>query len=360
MADPQQILAQRKRQHETFWRGEGPSLIFVPNQQQMTYDLNDYPRRFEDPTAMWESEIARARSFIDWPTDGIPTVRPNLGVIFVPTLAGQDFEIHEGQMPWPGEPIGRDKILASRDVDVAEQLLMKRAAAFYELHKQKGGPDVAAYATDTQGVFDVAHLLYGDDLFVDMADPGSSALVDEVLEVCCDLYVRATRCLKQLMDEPDRTMIHGHATGQGLHFPQAGVRCSEDTAQLVSPDMIERYILPMVNQCSEPFGGCFVHYCGKHEAMFELMCNSPFVLAIDLGNPESYDPAWLFEQCARSDTVLYSRLPPEEGESWQDMLKRLGELVQSTGARCVLRPPLTPRDRDEAAAMQQMWHELTG
>ncbi len=359
MSDPNQIIEQRKRQHEAFWRGEGPSLIFVPTDQQDIYDLNDYPHRFEDPAAMWESEVNRAKRFIDWPTDGIPTVRPNLGVIFLPTLAGQDFQIHEGQMPWPGEPIPREQILAARDVDVAEQLLMQRAAAFYELHKQKAPPGIIAYAPDTQGVFDVGHLLYGDDLFVDMADPGASALVDEVLEVCCDLYIRATRHVKQLMGEADCTMVHGHGTGQGLHFPQAGVRCSEDTAQLVSPQMIERYILPMVVQCSAPFDGCFVHYCGKHEAMFELMCNSPSVWAIDLGNPESYDPAWLLEQCARSDTVLYSRLAAEEGENWRDYLTRLGKLVKSTGARCVLRPRFVLKDRDEAAAMQQMWHELT-
>lgn len=39
------------------------------------------------------------------------------------------------------------------------------------------------------------------------------------------------------------------------------------------------------------------------------------MVAIDLGNPEKYDLRWLLEDCARSGTVLYSRLPAANGES---------------------------------------------
>ena len=56
---------------------------------------------------MWHSEMRRAEPLIDWPTDGIPTVRLNLGVIFVPAMAGLDYQLPGDAMPWPGEPLAR-------------------------------------------------------------------------------------------------------------------------------------------------------------------------------------------------------------------------------------------------------------
>ena len=47
--------------HEAFWRGDGPSLIFIPAEEQQLYDLSNYPARFRNPHAMWESEMRRAR-----------------------------------------------------------------------------------------------------------------------------------------------------------------------------------------------------------------------------------------------------------------------------------------------------------
>ena len=55
------------------------------------------------------------------------------------------------------------------------------------------------------------------------------------------------------------------------------------------------------------------------------------VRAIDLGNPESYDSRWVLEQCAATNTVLYSRLAAEQGEDWQAYTRRLADLVRQTG-----------------------------
>ena len=78
--------------HKKFWQGQGgPRLIVIPPSRASLYDLNDYPRRLLDPRAMWETEIRRAKAVIGWPTDDIPTIRFNLGVITIPAMAGQSF-----------------------------------------------------------------------------------------------------------------------------------------------------------------------------------------------------------------------------------------------------------------------------
>ena len=321
------------------------------------YDLAGYRARFENPESMWQAEMRRARPVRDWPTDGIPTVRPNLGVIFIPAIAGTGYRIPDGSMPWPGTPLTRETIQALKQLDVTATKLMHLAKEFYALHEARGESEIAAYDPDTQGVFDIAHLLAGEEIFLQLSDEPD--WVRELMEICLDLYVRVSRELKTTMRQATGEMIHGHGTPQGVYFPHAGVRISEDTPTLLSPKMLAALVLPYIERAAEPFGGAFVHYCGRHNAFFEQLCRSPRVRAIDLGNSEMYDLRWLLEQCAAGHKVLYSRIAAWPGEDWQSYLRRLAAGVKDTGARVILRPMVFPETRNECQAMLDLWHELT-
>ncbi len=353
------IIDTRKALHEAFWRGQGPSLILIPAGDVPLYDTTDYRGCFYDPALMWESEIRRARPLIDWPTDGIPTVRPNLGTIFVPALTGQEYVVRDGQMPWVRKPLQPESIRTSQDVCVLDTEVMRLAEAFYRIHAESSERGVAAYHPDTQGVFDIAHLLYGEAIFLDMMDSEKEAWILELLEICLNLMVEATRCVKRFLGEPDNVMMHGHATPQGIYFSNAGIRISEDTATLISPRSIERLVLPPIEKAASFFEGAFVHYCGLHHAFFEMLCKMPCVRAIDLGNPEMYETRWLLEQCAETGTVLCSRVAAEPDEDWESYTRRLGGLVRETGARCILRPLVHPQKREQCLDMKEMWHDIT-
>ena len=361
---------QKIEQHKAFWRGEGPCLILVPPGRDMDqiwqvqiYDTEGYRRRFYDPQRMWESEMSRARPVLDWPTDGIPTVRPNLGVIFVPSMFGQDYEIREGLMPWCGSPLNPRQIRKARKVDVTQTELMRLAEGFYEIHRRCRDGQVAAYHADNQSAFDIAHLVYGDEILYDITGQAKAPWVDELLDICFDVMVRVVQHLKKLLDEPSREMVHGHGTEQGVYFPTAGLRTSEDTPAMISPAHIDRFVIRHIERCAEKFGRVFVHYCGGYEHFFERLCRCGAVNAIDLGNPEMYNTRRLLEFCAETNTVLYSRLAPQQDEKtnrdWKGYIRRLAGLIKDTGARCILRPLVYPRDRADCAAMRRLWHELT-
>lgn len=343
--------------HRQFWNGEGPSLILVPTSQMAQYDTEGYHARFESPALMWEAEMLRARPVVGWPTDGIPTVRPNLGVVFVPGVAGLGYTVKDGQMPWPGRPMDREAIRSVAQVDILGAALMQRAEQFYAIHRASGESEVVAYLPDTQGVFDVAHMLYGTNILYDLVD--DPPWIHELMEISLDLYIRVSLHLKTVTGEPLAEMAHGHGTQQGVYIPHAGVRVSEDTATLLSPAMIERFLLPYIERAAEPFGGCFAHYCGRHEFLHQALCRLPLVKAIDLGNSELYDCRWIMEQCAQTGTALYSRVAAQEGEDWVVYTRRVAGLVRQTGARCILRPMVFPDTREECAAMRDLWHELT-
>lgn len=347
------------RMHEAFWRGEGPSLILIPAAEQESYDLENYPARFRNPRAMWESEMRRALPVVDWPTDGIPCVRPNLGVVFVPAMAGLSYRLPEGSMPWPGEHLTRETIRAARTDAIPTAETMQFAEEFYAIHRESGREDIIAYQADNQGIFDLAHLLYGDALFYDLADPDAASWLQELFQCCRAFYTQATLHMKTFLDEGADSMIHGHGTSQGVFFPTTGSRCSEDTVTLISPDMIDQIVLPQHRKIAGTFGGLFVHFCGRHPSLLEQLCSLEVVRAIDLGNPEFHDTRHVMEVCAETGTVLHSRVAALPGEAWDAYARRLATLTRETGARLMLRPTVFPKTREDAAAMQAFWHENT-
>ena len=349
-------LAEQKRVHERFWQGKGPCLILIPPPEPA--ETTGYLERFAEPRLMWEHEVRRARAVADWPTDGIPTVRPNLGVVFVTSLVGQGYELIEGQYPWSGAPLSESAIREIARIDITQQDLMQRAAALYAFHDRSGEKDIAPYPPDNQGVFDNAQMLYGQQILYDVIDQSRKEWLHELLDICLDLYVRVTQHIKCLIHEDHGTMIHGHGTPQGVYFPHAGTRVSEDTATLLSPATIEEIIMPYVERAASTFSGAFFHYCGRHDSFFEQLCRSPHIRAIDL-QPGMHDVQWLFERCAESGTVLYSELAAQDGEDWRQHVRRIAGLVNQTGARCILRPGVYPTTRSDCAAMRDIWHELT-
>ena len=117
--------------------------------------------------------------------------------------------------------------------------------------------------------------------------------------------------------------------------------------------------MPYVERAAAAFGGAFFHYCGRHDALFEQLCRSPYIRAIDV-QPGMHDLPWMLEQCAESDTVLYSGVTAQNGEDWRAFTERVGGLIRQTGARCILRPGAFPATRDECAVMRDRWQELTG
>jgi len=353
------ISNEKKRLHERFWQGEGPSLILLPPADVDLYDTVQYRGLFYNPRQMWESEMRRARAVVDWPTDGVATVRPNLGTIFVPATAGQEYVVRDGQMPWAGPPLSDEALRKAADSEMDACEVVRLADEFYQIHLDSRQTQIAAYQADTQGVFDVAHMLCGEALLYDLADPQRTQWVEEALGLCLDLTVRAAWHLKRMLGEHDTEMVHGHGTPQGVYFPHAGIRLAEDSAILLSPASIERFVVPVIERSAALFGGAFVHFCGLHRPLLERLCRMHLVRAIDLGNPELYDPQWVMECCAAGGTVLYSRLAGLDGEDWRAYTRRLAELARRTGERCILRATVFPTNKQEAADMQNMWHDLT-
>ena len=93
--------------------------------------------------------------------------------------------------------------------------------------------------------------------------------------------------MKEITGEPLEAAWHYNE----MYMERGGARTSEDTTTLVHPRDIERFILPYLRRCFEPFGGGYVHFCGRHPEILRLLCETPEVRGVNFGNPERYEPA---------------------------------------------------------------------
>ncbi|GAI57167.1 unnamed protein product, partial [marine sediment metagenome] len=98
-----------------------------------------------------------------------------------------------------------------------------------------------------------------------------------------------TERLKKIIGEERESCYHGHALVRGIYMRNGGTRISEDSATLISPRHIDKFVIPYDKKVLEVFGGGFVHFCGENDYLLESFLNLDEVRAINLGNPEMYN-----------------------------------------------------------------------
>ena len=213
------------------------------------------------------------------------------------------------------------------------------------------------YLPDTQGVFDLSHLIVGTDLLYLLADRPKQVL--EIQERSLQLFLRATGLFKELLGEESGSMVHGHGMPIGVWFPDTGARISEDSATLISEDMIREFCLPFIRRAARPFGRLFMHFCGHHPGFLKMLCRMEEVSTLNLGNPEMYELEELFDLCGESGTVYFGHLLAMPGEGGESYLERLAALLRRRQTRLILVSDYHPRGGQEKAALVRRWHDLT-
>jgi len=108
-------------------------------------------------------------------SDSVPSIRANLGTAFVATLFGLEEEVLPHCMPWLKQHLTREQIENfEMPDDISQRGLMPRALEYYRFYQEKLGPGLT-FVADTQSPFDIAHLVRGDDIFLDVYDDHAGA-----------------------------------------------------------------------------------------------------------------------------------------------------------------------------------------
>lgn len=320
----------------------------------ITYDLVE---QHHDVEKLLEDAMLAVKPHLDMIDDGIPTIRADLGTTLLPSGLGLEIAVQPDQHPWLTRHLTLEEIRSlpvSLTADTIQQGEIPLAVQFYRCvlqHQRQGdlSTDVVPYVPDTQGVFDLSHLLLQDD----------PEMIHHLQRTSLDLFLTATRFFKQLLGETNTSMVHGHGMQAGVWFLDTGARISEDSCTLISGRMIKELCLPYIKQAIAPFGRGFMHYCGKHMGFLKIVCEMEEISTLNLGNPEMYDPEELFALLGKTQTVYFGHFDRLKGEDAETYLDRLAGYCGKYGVRLILIADYTPDNQDEKRHLVNRWHHLS-
>lgn len=322
----QERLALAKKRQAAVWRGKKPDkwpivmATELTDEQEEMIPNPDFPEAFEDPEMMLCQQIRMAAKIANSNSDGVPSIRANMGTGTLLACIGLEQGVRPGQMPWLKNHLSREQVAALSIDDILIQGTFARALDFIGYFKDVMGDMVDIYCVDTQGPFDLAHLMLGDEVFyLIFEDP---ELLHHALELCCEIYIRATKATKEAIGEPQDSMVHGQ-----LYVPNAGVRICEDTTTLIGDEGIEKFALPYTKRVASEFGTAWMHYCGRCDILRDILCRQQEVRGLNYGVVPSKESDFDFDEemriLERHGKVYHGAIPRLPEENGKEYLERI-------------------------------------
>ena len=289
--------------------------------------LNGYDMKaiHNDSEKMFESELIGALSAVSGGADAVPSLRANMGCSVYPSLLGVLPILFEDKMPWVKEHLTKAQLsrLTPEDIVITEEFASGLNHMAY-MKKRLADSPARLYPLDLQGPFDTAHIVYGDEIFYDMFDDPS--FVHHLLDLSCHAIILGMEKVLEYIPESEYLIAHYN----GLVMPRTlgGLKISEDTSTLLSPDAIDNFVVPYTNRILEHFGGGYIHYCGKNDYLLEAMLQLDKAHCINFGNPEKHNMDETLAQIVRAGKLYYGVVNQKPGETDKAYFTRVREASQ--------------------------------
>jgi hypothetical protein len=286
--DQEHIQRSRERQCRA-WRRErlDAPLLFIsgklnPKQEQIPdYDLKE---TFFDKAKMLCRETKAACGVGNGRSDSVPSIRANLGTGILLACLGLEQETFPDKMPWLHERLSKEQISKLCPDDIKERGSFARGMEMMRYFKEVMDNFLPVYVMDTQGPFDLAHLMMGDDIFLELYD--DPPFVHHLMGICLELGIRAHRWMKDVIGEPLTSLHHGSA----IYSDSFGIRICEDTTLLLGEDHIREFAIPYSQKLAREFGGAWIHYCGYNGALTDTILEQPEYKGLNLGHSPGHEP----------------------------------------------------------------------
>ena len=240
------------------------------------------------------------------------TVRANFGTVVAATTFGVEALPLSHTLPWIAEHLSRDEIIAAIkriDPETAPERGLAAAALDRTAYfREQLAGKAQVYSVNNQSPLDIAHLVRGEELYLDMYD--DPPFVHDLLSACTEVYISLARAFKLVLDEPDTSSYNGSCFREGC-----GVHASDDTASVLGPDLFEEFGVPYDCKAFAPFGGGSIHFCGRAEHIIGGYLGAMEVRSINFGQPGLYNQVEVAPRIASADKVYVGKWPVLDGET---------------------------------------------
>jgi hypothetical protein len=307
---------------------------------------------YDDPKAevKWSEKLHRNREGVyDY---GLPNIKPNQGIGIVAAAFGCEQTVNNEADPWIKAIIREENAedvnkleIPNPETNAVFQKVWKRIEALQNLSSlplrmvNVPSPLVTASMIWDYTSFIEALLIFPDEVHI---------LLEKVTEATI-IYIREQfRRIKNLFSV-------GHESICPVpHF--AGVRLSDDTAVLLSPDLYREFGVKYLNKISREFGGVMVHSCGDVQNVVAAMMEIEGLKGLDFTIPQVMN--WeAIRDAAAGKTVLClrHRYWDHPQDASVDLLEYSKRLVETFGRKGLIIETAAPTP-DEARALGEKLH----
>ncbi len=269
-------------------------------------DIPTWEERLADPLVMLRAELDLLRPHVEIGDDRVPTVRVQFGTPQVAAAFGCRIVLPENNLPAAGDHV------LKRAEDVYQLAMPSLDAGWYgklaewtELWKQHIPEGIHIQHPDIQSAFNSAHLIRGNDIFMDFYD--HPAEVDALLDRVTDFMIAITKHTKSTISNDPNWFFDWGSLWKGF------ARISNCSMQMIAPALYRQHVLPRDNRFFKAVGGGRMHYCGITGEVIDEFFKFQAISALDV----DYRRHDFFQLCerARPDLALTSSEPLAQGSA---------------------------------------------
>lgn len=271
-----------------------------------------YRETFHDMEKMLMNELNQVWIGAHIRDDRIYTIRANYGVGTIASMFGCETVLTgDTTMPWahPLDDDTLDKVLEQGPVDVefglgdraveTERYYLDVLSEYDNLSKC-----VHVFMADTQGPFDIAHLVMGHKIYTEIYD--NPERVHRLMNLTTDAYIRFTRVQKEIIGEGYDFSYHSQMVFRG------GVRLCDDSGINLSAPFYREFSKPYNERALTALGGGWIHYCGGGYQILPEVLTTEDATGINFGNPEMQNINQIYEK-AREKSMAVLGWPLAQG-----------------------------------------------
>lgn len=326
LVDSEHVQESERMQLDALSYLEVPRLPTLDSSPVKGWQGFPYSEAFHDPVKMMINELGAVYAGATLRDDRAYTIRANYGVGTVASMFGCEISLTMNNMPWC-EPLTEDALLAALDAGIpemtsglgakvleTERLYLETLANYPNLREA-----VHVYVCDTQGPFDIAHLVMGHRIYTDLYD--NPDLVHRMLNLATETYIAFTKAQKAIIGEGNTDSYHTHARVHG------GIRICEDSPTNISPAAYLEFCRPYNEWILAEFDGGWIHYCGGGHHIFPHIISTAGLKGVNFGNPELQDLGAIYEAASERGIGIInwkSGQCPEDERAYKTGITRIG------------------------------------
>lgn len=280
--------------------------------------LPTWEERLADPMVMLRSELDTLRPHFEIGDDRVPSIRVQFGTVQPASAYGCEIYIPPNNLPAVSSHVLK-RIEDAYDLQVPDV----NAGWYGKLHEwtdlwlEHIPEGIELQHPDIQSTFNTAHLVRGNDIFMDFYD--NPEALDALLANVTEFMIKITRLLKSKISKDTKYFYDWGCMWAGT------ARISNCTMQLLSTEFYVDHVMKHDKHFFDEVGGGRVHYCGNSREMVKTFFGVNNVHGYDVIVPYEADPLSVCNDIPAAK-VPWIPIGSRDSKACQDLLN--GKLPQ--------------------------------